>query len=205
MDFHVLKLWRPLTSAWLRIISTTASAKTISVLTRSAKNGGYRQRGSTTNLSCSDRQNSNQLWPHGHLFWKKMSRDMIYGLCLLYTLKSTTSQSWLLIFLSRNMKSYKYTVWNELHDILSQWMTCKFSCPLFWSYLSTFVDIVLHFWKKFRLPRSTSASRHTTRTPSCCNWSLWIGIQLAFSLQTPLQNGHLRFGPAVIQLFSFTL
>lgn len=60
MDFHVLKLWRPLTSAWLTIISTTASAKTISVLTRSAKNGGYRQRGSTTNLSCSDRQNSNQ-------------------------------------------------------------------------------------------------------------------------------------------------
>ena len=88
---------------------------------------------------------------------------------------------------------------------LSQWMTCKFSCPLFWSYLSTFVDIVLHFWKKFRLPRSTSASGHTTRTPSCCNWSLWIGIQLAFSLQTPLQNGYLRFGPAVIQLFSFTL
>ena len=86
---------------------------------------------------------------------------------------------------------------------LSQWMTCKFSCPLFWSYLSTFVDIVLHFRKKFRLPRSTSASGHTARTPSCCTWSLWIGIQLAFSLQTPLQNGHLQLRRLVLPLFSF--
>lgn len=138
MDFHVPKLWTPLTSAWLRIISTTASAKTISVLTRSAKNGGYRQRGSTTNLSCSDRQNSNQLWPHGHLFWKKMSRDMIYGLCLLYTLKSTTSQSWLLIFLSRNMKSYKYTVWNELHDIFE-------SVNDLWILVSPFLILSFYF------------------------------------------------------------
>ena len=88
------------------------------------------------------------------------------------------------------------------HFWVSEWLV-NARVPFFWSYLSIFVDIVLHFPKKFRLPRSTSASGHTARTPSCCNWSLWIGIQLAFSLQTPLQNGHLQLRRLVLPLFSF--